>query len=108
MSTQEHYYKANAHDLRFWSRVQDELIQFCHEVDVYINRLRRKIDDFHEVKLLQTVRGVGYILKGPGSEKCELYDIAIDLDRIVEMAPADSRLMSPHQVASQLVYRLFI
>jgi DNA-binding response OmpR family regulator len=33
-------------------------------VDVYINRLRRKIDDFHEVKLLQTVRGVGYILKG--------------------------------------------
>jgi DNA-binding response OmpR family regulator len=34
-------------------------------VDVYINRLRRKIDDFHEVKLLQTVRGVGYILKGP-------------------------------------------
>jgi DNA-binding response OmpR family regulator len=33
-------------------------------VDVYINRLRRKIDDFHEVKLLQTVRGVGYTLKG--------------------------------------------
>jgi two-component system, OmpR family, response regulator len=32
-------------------------------VDVYINRLRRKIDDFHEVKLLQTVRGVGYILQ---------------------------------------------
>lgn len=34
-------------------------------VDVYINRLRRKIDDFHEVKLLHTVRGVGYILKAP-------------------------------------------
>jgi DNA-binding response OmpR family regulator len=34
-------------------------------VDVYINRLRRKIDDFHGVKLLQTVRGVGYILQGP-------------------------------------------
>jgi len=34
-------------------------------VDVYINRLRRKIDDFHQVKLLQTVRGVGYILQGP-------------------------------------------
>jgi len=34
-------------------------------VDVYINRLRRKIDDFHEVKLLQTVRGVGYILQDP-------------------------------------------
>jgi two-component system, OmpR family, response regulator len=34
-------------------------------VDVYINRLRRKIDDGNEVKLLQTVRGVGYVLKGP-------------------------------------------
>lgn len=34
-------------------------------VDVYINRLRRKIDDFHEAKLLQTVRGVGYMLRAP-------------------------------------------
>lgn len=34
-------------------------------VDVYINRLRRKIDDFHEVKLLHTVRGVGYMLRAP-------------------------------------------
>jgi DNA-binding response OmpR family regulator len=33
-------------------------------VDVYINRLRRKIDDFHAVKLLHTIRGVGYMLKG--------------------------------------------
>lgn len=32
-------------------------------VDVYIQRLRRKIDDHHEVKLLQTVRGVGYALR---------------------------------------------
>jgi DNA-binding response OmpR family regulator len=32
-------------------------------VDVYIQRLRRKIDDGHEPKLLHTVRGVGYILK---------------------------------------------
>jgi two-component system, OmpR family, response regulator len=31
-------------------------------VDVYINRLRRKIDDFHAVKLLHTIRGEGYIL----------------------------------------------
>ena len=31
-------------------------------VDVYIQRLRRKVDDDHEVKLLQTVRGVGYSL----------------------------------------------
>ena len=34
-------------------------------VDVYINRLRRKIDDFHEAKLLHTVRGVGYMLRAP-------------------------------------------
>lgn len=35
-------------------------------VDVYIQRLRRKIDDDFDVKLLQTVRGVGYLLKAPG------------------------------------------
>jgi DNA-binding response OmpR family regulator len=34
-------------------------------VDVYIKRLRRKIDDGHEVKLLHTVRGIGYCMKGP-------------------------------------------
>jgi len=34
-------------------------------VDVYINYLRRKIDDGHSIKLIQTVRGVGYGLKAP-------------------------------------------
>jgi DNA-binding response OmpR family regulator len=34
-------------------------------VDVYIQRLRRKIDDAHDVKLLHTVRGVGYALRPP-------------------------------------------
>lgn len=29
-------------------------------VDVYIRQLRRKIDDGHDLKLLQTVRGYGY------------------------------------------------
>jgi len=32
-------------------------------VDVVINRLRRKIDDGFSTKLIQTVRGVGYVLK---------------------------------------------
>ncbi len=32
-------------------------------VDVYIQRLRRKIDDDFEPKLLHTVRGVGYVLR---------------------------------------------
>ena len=34
-------------------------------VDVYIRRLRIKMDDTHEVKLLQTVRGIGYMLCEP-------------------------------------------
>ncbi len=34
-------------------------------VDVYIMRLREKIDAGHELKLLQTVRGVGYMLQEP-------------------------------------------
>lgn len=32
-------------------------------VDVYIQRLRRKIDDDEDVKLIQTVRGVGYCVR---------------------------------------------
>jgi len=31
-------------------------------IEVYIQRLRRKIDDGHEVKLIQTRRGAGYTL----------------------------------------------
>lgn len=32
-------------------------------VDVYIQRLRRKIDDGEDIKMIQTVRGVGYCIK---------------------------------------------
>lgn len=32
-------------------------------IDVYIRYLRKKIDDGHDVKLIHTVRGVGYVLK---------------------------------------------
>ena len=35
-------------------------------VDVVINRLRRKIDDPFRVKLIHTVRGVGYVVREPG------------------------------------------
>jgi len=31
-------------------------------VDVYVRRLRAKIDDGHDVALLKTVRGLGYRL----------------------------------------------
>jgi len=34
-------------------------------VDVYLKRLREKVDANYEVKLLHTVRGVGYMMKEP-------------------------------------------
>ena len=34
-------------------------------VDVYIRRLRRKVDDPHGVKLIETIRGAGYRLRRP-------------------------------------------
>lgn len=34
-------------------------------IDVYIRFLRKKIDDNHEVKLIQTVRGSGYVIREP-------------------------------------------
>lgn len=38
-------------------------------VDVYVGLLRRKIDAGHAVKLIQTVHGVGYILRAPHPEE---------------------------------------
>ncbi|TAK83307.1 MAG: response regulator [Betaproteobacteria bacterium] len=34
-------------------------------IDVAVRRLRAKVDDGFEVKLIQTVRGVGYVLESP-------------------------------------------
>jgi heavy metal response regulator len=34
-------------------------------VDVYIRHLRSKIDDKYQVKLIQTVRGIGYMIEAP-------------------------------------------
>lgn len=49
-----------------WS---DEHLVASNVVDVYIRRLRRKVDDpFHE-KLLETVRGLGYRLRVPEGGK---------------------------------------
>ena len=36
---------------------------FTNVIDVYVNYLRKKIDDNFEPKLIHTVRGVGYVLK---------------------------------------------
>jgi two-component system copper resistance phosphate regulon response regulator CusR len=40
-------------------------------IEVYIQRLRRKIDDDHSVKLLQTRRGAGYLLQADGDAHAE-------------------------------------
>lgn len=34
-----------------------------NNIDVYMSRLRKKIDGEHEVKLIHTIRGVGWVLK---------------------------------------------
>lgn len=33
-------------------------------IDVYIRYLRKKIDDGYNEKMIHTLRGVGYVLKG--------------------------------------------
>ncbi len=35
-------------------------------VDVYVRHLRAKVDDGHDSKLIRTVRGAGYIIRGGG------------------------------------------
>ncbi len=38
---------------------------FTNVIDVYVNYLRKKIDTGFPTKLIQTVRGVGYVIKEP-------------------------------------------
>ncbi len=42
-----------------------DFVSGSNVVDVYIRRLRRKIDDPFDVKLFETVRGAGYCLQKP-------------------------------------------
>jgi two-component system, OmpR family, response regulator len=35
-------------------------------VDVYVQRLRKKVDGESSERLIETIRGVGYRLRGPG------------------------------------------
>jgi two-component system copper resistance phosphate regulon response regulator CusR len=44
---------------------------YPHTVNVHINALRRKIDAEHEIKLIHTVHGMGYTLRGPETERSE-------------------------------------
>ncbi|MEX2260476.1 MAG: response regulator transcription factor [Bryobacteraceae bacterium] len=43
-------------------------------VDVYIRHLRSKIDDAWPRKLIQTVRGIGYMVDAPGESPAELVE----------------------------------
>ena len=45
-----------------------DFISGSNVVDVYIRRLRKKIDDPYPLKLLETVRGVGYRLVPPATQ----------------------------------------
>ena len=47
---------------RLWSY---EVLNVANVIDVYIGHLRRKVDDGHEARLIQTVRGAGYRLAPP-------------------------------------------
>ncbi len=49
-------------------KIENHIWNFEYEggtnvVDVYISYLRKKIDDGHEIKLIRTVRGRGYVLR---------------------------------------------
>lgn len=44
----------------------DAFDPFSNLIEVYIQRLRRKVDEGHVSKLIQTRRGAGYILTGRG------------------------------------------
>ena len=42
---------------------KDEANSFSNLVNIYVNLLRKKIDQCHERKLIHSLRGVGYVLK---------------------------------------------
>ncbi len=45
-----------------------DFVSGSNVVDVYIRRLRRKIDDPFETKLFETIRGAGYCLQKPAEQ----------------------------------------
>lgn len=65
------YLMRHANRLLTREMVQDHVWSYDYDgasnvVDVYIRRLRRKIDESFEDKLIETVRGVGYRMRKPG------------------------------------------
>jgi len=48
--------------------VWDDANSYSNIIDVYASRLRRKIDEGEKTPLFTTLRGVGFILRGPGEK----------------------------------------
>lgn len=72
LSTKEYamleYMMRNENIVLSREKIENNIWNFDYEggtnvVDVYISYLRRKIDDGHEVKLIHTIRGRGYVLR---------------------------------------------
>ncbi len=64
------YLMRNANHLVSREKAEEHLWSYdrmiaSNVVDVYIRRLRRKVDDGHDIKLLETLRGAGYRLRVP-------------------------------------------
>jgi len=54
---------AKEFDLLYYLASNENYESYSNLIDVYIKDLRKKIDTDENVKLIQTVRGVGYVLK---------------------------------------------
>jgi DNA-binding response OmpR family regulator len=64
------YLMRHANNLVSREKVEEHLWSYDHMIasnviDVYIRRLRRKLDDPFDMKLLETVRGAGYRIRVP-------------------------------------------
>ena len=62
------YLASNENIVLSRQQILDHVWEYDYEsysnlIDVYIKDLRKKIDTDENVKLIQTVRGVGYVLK---------------------------------------------
>jgi len=74
-------------------------------VDVYINYLRRKIDDGFDPPLIQTVRGVGYRLEVPAGAEAAVVPARRTPGGATAQGGADSRRMGAVQPAAALAGR---
>ena len=64
------YLMRNKNKVLSRQKIEDNIWNYDYEggtnvVDVYITYLRKKIDEGHDIKLIHTVRGVGYSMREP-------------------------------------------